>query len=283
MFPRSVLPFFALLSACADKSTETGDPEAQVSSFQLNWWTDPDPAVAGETSELYMQILDQDGAPVENLQQNHQRMAHILVISQDLSSFEHRHHEDNYEVTADTLREATFHTPETFPYSGRFLVVIDFAYANRYQQLSDFAEVEGEIPQLDAPVEDLSTTVTAEGITAAFTWEIPAIAGLESVLWVHLSDADDTPITDLAQWLGADAHLVLVKDDLSWAGHTHAYVEGMDSLPPDHAMPQEWTGPDLPFHFSVEYPGTYKGWLQLARADAPDAPYTVPFMFEVSP
>ena len=25
------------------------------------------------------------------------------------------------------------------------------------------------------------------------------------------------------------------------------------------------------------------GWLQLARADAPDAPYTVPFMFEVSP
>lgn len=273
-----------LLSACADKGADTADSgPTQATSYQLNWWTDPSPAVAGEAAELYLQILDQDGAPVENLQQNHQRMDHILVISQDLSSFEHRHHEDHYEVTADTLREATFHTPETFPYSGRFLIAIDFASANLYQQLSDVVEVEGDLPQLDAPEVDLSTTVSTGEVTAEFTWEIPAIAGLESVLWAHLSDADGAPIADLTQWLGADAHLAIVKDDLSWVGHTHAYVEGMDSAPPGHTMPAVWTGPDVPFHVIAEYPGTYKAWLQFTREGAPDDPYTVPFMFEVSP
>lgn len=281
---RPLLLCLLTLTACADKSPGAGDSgDGLVTAFQLNWWSEPDPAVAGEAANLSFQILDQDGAPVDNLQQNHQRMAHILIISEDLRSFEHKHHEDYGEITADVLRDATFQVPETFPYSGRSLLAIDFAYADQYQQLTAFAEVAGDVPQLDAPVEDLSTTVSADGVNAAFSWEIPAIAGYESVLWVHLSDADGADITDLTQWLGADAHLVMVKDDLSSVSHTHAFVEGMDSLPPDHTMPQAWTGPDLPFHISLGYPGVYKSWLQFTRAGDPDVPVTVPFMFEVSP
>ena len=273
-----------LLAACSDKGDDSGaaaDP--LVTSFQLHWWADPEPATANQESEIFFQILDQDGAPVENLQQNHERMAHMVFISGDLSSFEHKHHEDYAAITADDLRSSTFHVPEAFPYSGTFLLAIDFAYANTYQQLSDTLDVEGDVPQLEAPVEDLSTTVSVDGVTADFSWEISPYAGLESVLWVHLTDEDGADITDLVQWLGADAHLVMVKEDLTGLAHTHAYVDGMDSLPPDHSMPQEWTGPDLPFHVTLPYPGVYKSWLQFTREGAPDTPVTVPFMFEVSP
>lgn len=275
-----------VLVGCTAKETDSdtgGGGADEVTSFNLDYRTDPDPPVAGEPAELWYSILDQDGEPVENLQQNHQRMVHVIVLSEDLSSFEHKHHEDQYEVTADDLRTATFHVTETFPYSGNFLVAFDYAYANQYKQSTVVEEVAGDIPQLDAPVEDLSTTVSVEGYTAEFSWAVPPIAGYEAQIWAHVTDSDGNEITDMTQWLGADAHWVIAKADISSISHTHAYIEGMDKVPPDHDMPHEYSGPDLPFHYTPANAGLYKSWLQFAREDAPEDPITIPFMFEVSP
>lgn len=275
-----------VLIGCSGKGADTGDTpgeDTEVTAFVLDYRTDPDPPVAGEPAELWYSILDQDGEPVENLQQNHQRMVHVVILSEDLSSFEHRHHEDQYDVTADDLRTATFHLTETFPYSGKFLVAFDYAYANQYKQSTVYEEVAGDVPQRDAPVEDLSTTVTIDGYTAVFSWDVPPIAGYESQIWAHVTDDQGEEITDMTQWLGADAHWVVAKSDVSLIAHTHAYIEGMDKVPPDHDMPHAYSGPDLPFHYTFANAGLYKSWLQFAREGAPDDPVTIPFMFKVSP
>ena len=276
----------AALTACVGKPGDSGSDsvaDVPVTAFTLDYRTDPDPPVAGEPAELTYSLLDQNGDPVENLQQNHQRMVHVIVLSEDLTSFEHKHHEDQYDVTADDLRTATFHVTEVFPYSGNFLIAFDYAYANQYYQSTVLEEVGGDVPQLDAPVEDLSTTVTGEGYTAEISWDVAPIAGFESQVWVHVTDPDGAEVTDMTQWLGADAHLVMVRADLGWIAHTHAYIEGMDKVPPDHDMPHEYSGPDLPFRYTFSNAGLYKAWVQFAREGAPDDPVTIPFMFEVSP
>ena len=83
----------ALLLACAPGSREpdTGGPH-EVTETHLDWSTDPDPLVAGEEGTFTLQITDQDGRPVEGLQENHERMVHTMFVSADWTSFTHTHH-----------------------------------------------------------------------------------------------------------------------------------------------------------------------------------------------
>jgi hypothetical protein len=90
-------------------------------------------------------------------------------------------------------------------------------------------------------------------------------------------------VTDLVPWLGADAHAAFVSLDLAWTSHTHAWFPGMENMTPGMEMPPLYTGPTVPFHFLFERAGAHKAWVQFARADDPETPYVVPFVFEVAP
>ncbi|MCK6527702.1 hypothetical protein L6R50_09100 [Myxococcota bacterium] len=272
--------------AGCDGETASDDdtaPDPHV-EFVVDAWTDPEPPVGGDEVELWFRILDQGGDPVDDLQINHDRMVHTFIISADLTSFQHRHHEDFYDLSADDLREATFHFPLTFPYSGDFLLLFDFAHGNLYYPRPVWFVVDGDTPQLPEPVVDLATERVAGDVRAELTWDGPAIAGYEASWSLHLTEAEGgQEVTDLVQYLGADGHAALVSDDLAFAGHTHAWFPGMENVPPSHEMSHEYDGPDLPFRYAFDAAGVYKMWVQFVRAGAPDEPYLVDFMFEVSP
>ncbi len=286
-FPTTSLLLLVMTSllwmhGCTPETEGDDDTTPFPEDFQVEAWSVPSPPQAQEEAELWYTIEDQDGNPIPDLQQSHTRMVHVFVISEDLHTFHHRHHEDFHPLTATDLETATYHFPETFPTSGNHLLAYDFAYANQYHLKTGWVEVGGDLPQQardDTPYSES----TDGGVTGALTWTTPPLPGYPSSFSVHLTDDLGEEITDIVQFLGADAHCALVRDDLSFVSHTHAYVEGMESMPPSHTMPHEYPGPELPFRFTFPAAGTYKIWVQFAREADPEVPFTLPFVFEVLP
>lgn len=256
---------------------------AGPTSYQVEFWTDPAPPMADLEGEFWYSVQDQEGEPIGNLTEDHERMVHTFIISRDLSAFAHQHHEDYYPLTDEDLAEATFHYPKRFPYSGDYLVVFSFAHLGRYQLLTDWLEVGGDIDQLPEPVEDLSLVKSVSGVTAELKWDFEPIAGVTASWTLHLTDEGGQPITDLVQYLGADAHVAVVDDTLSNASHNHAWFQGIEDMQPGHTMPHLYDGPDIPFKYAFPSSGLNKIWIQFAREANPMVPYTVDFMFNVIP
>lgn len=268
-----------------DDSASPVDPDCAVGpgEYRVDWTTDPAPPVAPDGGELSLQVLGEGCAPVDDLQQNHERMVHTFVIPYDLSSFQHLHQEDTDEVTVDDLRTASYHFPFATPVAGRYRLAFDFAHQNRYVNVLDDLEVEGAPAQLDAPAVDLSTTRSVGGLEVELQLDSGAPRVGSEAQWRISVTEDGAPVTDLVQYLGADAHLALISEDAQWVSHTHAWVPGMEDMAPGMEMPHLYEGPEIPFHFTFPVAGRVKTWAQFARASDPSTPITVDFWMEVEP
>ncbi|MDP2316281.1 MAG: hypothetical protein Q8P41_25510 [Pseudomonadota bacterium] len=274
------------LTACqeptaADGNTVEDPSDEPVTAYAVGVTTDPATPIAGEEAELTLQVVDQLGRPIEDLQQSHERMVHSLFISRDLASFQHVHHEDFAELDVEALRQATFQFPITFPAAGDTLAVFDFAHQNVYQQDTAWIEVVGDTAQLPSPEEDFSTEREVDGLHVTLTWDVEPYAEFEGA-WTITITENGEDVTDLTQWLGADGHVAIVSADLGFATHTHAWFPGMEEMGPGHEMPHLYAGPTLPFHYHFPVGGIYKMWVQFARSDAPEVAYTAAFMFRVA-
>jgi hypothetical protein len=274
----------ALVACGGDGGKESGEeacsgapPESYAA--ELSWASAP---MAGEANELSVAIRDQEGCPIEDLQQSHERMLHVLLVSEDLESFQHLHHEDYAEITADDLRSSTFRIPVTLPLAGTTLVAMDYAHRDAYLQSTALVQVEGS-PAAGSPSEELNLEATDRDVVASLAWDVAPMAGLEAAFTLTLATTEGEPVTDIVQWLGADGHVAVVRADLGEVSHTHAWVPGMENMGPSMEMPPTYPGPTLPFHPYMSGPGLHRMWVQLARAGAPDEPYVFPFTFEVSP
>lgn len=277
-----------LLLACTATTddtvpVDTGDTGVHaITGYQVQRLTDPDPMPAGVESEFTLQVTDQDGHPIEDLQNNHERIVHTMFVSADWDSFSHVHHEDFYELTVDDLRQSTFHFPLTLPLAGTYRIMYGYAHQNQWLYTDDFIDVTGSPAQAAAP----DTTPYAEnsvaGMDVSLAWESEAVAGFEATWTVTITEADGTPVDDLVQYLGADAHCALVNDTITWGSHTHAWFPDMANMAPGMEMPHIYTGPDVLFAYTFPTGGSYKMWVQFTRESVPGAVYVVPFVFEVA-
>lgn len=269
------------LVGCAGRA-EDSDTLFLPTGYRVVASTEPSPPQAGETVEITLRVFAND-EPAENLQRTHERMIHTFLIPRDLEDFAHVHHEDFAEVTAGDLKQATYHFPFAFPTSGEHMLFFEFAAENQYRTDGVWAMVEGEPAQLEDPVLDLATTTQDGDLHAELRWDVAPVAGEEAQFTLILTDDTAQPVTDVVQWLGADAHVALVHSDLSWVGHSHAWISGMENAPPDHVMPHTYDGPEIPFRTTFPTAGTHRMWAQVARAGAPSAPALLRLDFEVAP
>jgi hypothetical protein len=276
-----------LLAACSDGAADTGEgssddtADVPITGYAVDFSTDPSPPVAGQAAQFTETVTDQIGRPIEDLQQNHDRMVHTLFISADLSSFQHLHQEDFTAITADDLRNATFSFPVTLPMSGDYVVAFDYAHDNQFLQTVGALEATGSPAQGEQDL-TVNTEADSDGIHGVLTWDVEPYAAYTAAWTVHLTDANGD-VTDIVPWVGADAHAAIISSDLSIVTHTHAWFAGMDNMTPSMEMPHLYDGPDIPFQYVFDQPGTYKMWVQFARSDAPDTPHVLSFVFEVMP
>ena len=160
--------------------------------------------------------------------------------------------------------------------------MFDFASEDQWLQTTDALTVTWSPAQAAEPDLTPNDTVTVDGVTGTLTWSADPVATYESNWTLSLSGPDGLPVTDVTQYLGADAHCIMVDATATWGSHTHAWFPDMSSMTPGMAMPHLYNGPDIPFAFTFPTGGSYKMWIQFARSSQPDLVYTMPFVFFVA-
>ncbi len=229
--------------------------------------------------------------PVSDLQILHERALHTFIVSRDLSTFVHTHHEDYIPLTDQDLQRARFHFPYTFPKAGQYLIVNEFTHKDRSWTKHFTLTVTGEPGPPPEPVLSIveGPDFRQEKQFGAYrvalrTSPSPPIAGHEVEIVCHLTSVAGVPVGNLGLYLGTEVHMASWRLDGEHFGHQHTYtsemarfMEGMRG----HRMSsdqmarrmvqlmsrpakQEYVGPDVPLHHVFPTAGVYKVFLELA-------------------
>lgn len=176
----------------------------------------------------------------------HERPFHLFIVGRDLEYFEHVHPKE----TAD----GSFVLAHAVP-PGEYMLIADFLPVGGTTQTVQRALIVGgtrRSPTPGAASSELRITLEPRDFAA----------GKYACLTLTVRDArTGQPVTDLEPYLGAPAHMLIVRSDLTDAVHAH---------PEEQAT----GGPVITFHPLVPAAGDYKLWVQVQRAGKV---ITVPF------
>ncbi|RXZ79587.1 hypothetical protein EBB07_22165 [Paenibacillaceae bacterium] len=213
---------------------------------------------ANENSDLNIQITDSDGNSVNEFELNHEKLMHLIVVSKDLSFFNHIHPEYN--------TNGKFAIETSFPNGGEYKVFSDFVpKGGANTTLSEWVKVEGE-EKAQEPIEaDTKLVKVVDGKEVELTLSSTK-AKDEVTLTFNIVDAQTKKaISDLEQYLGAVGHVVILSDDVEQYLHVHPVDE-------------KATGPKAEFMTSFPNSGTYKIWGQFQHQGEV---FTVPFVVDI--
>ncbi|RED66274.1 hypothetical protein [Cohnella lupini] len=217
----------------------------------------PKPNVAEDT-EVTILIRDAKGQPVNEFENNHEKKMHLIVVSKDLSYFNHIH--------------------PAYKGGGAFSVTTRFPAAGEYKLIADYipgggsstsqtkrVEVQGKVGEQTQILPDSSLTRIVDGVEATLSLD-HLMAGMETGLTFTFADAgSNKPIEDLQPYLGAVGHVVILSEDTELYLHVH---------PTD----EDAKGPEARFMTSFPKSGIYKIWGQFKRNDRT---FIVPFVVKV--
>ncbi|HKD99744.1 MAG TPA: hypothetical protein VKE69_01940, partial [Planctomycetota bacterium] len=188
-----------------------------------------------------------DGKPVTDLEVVHEKLLHLLIVSDDLSWFAHEH--------PAIQPDASFTLKLAFPHGGDFTLFHDFTPARVGMQVVPVdLHVEGDVP---APT-PLVANATRSEVVDGFTVELDAPSPLRSIQMQRLTfrlSKGGVPVTDLEPFLGAMGHLIVVSEDRKRFVHSHP----LELKTPAGKRP---SGPDVTFQAQFPVPGLYKAWAQ---------------------
>ncbi|MTJ13372.1 hypothetical protein FJR11_12380 [Anabaena sp. UHCC 0187] len=210
--------------------------------------TAPKDLAPNQPINLVIDIQDSTGKPVNKFDIFQEKIMHLIVVSDDLRSFEHIHPEykenGRFQVTAN------------FPESGGYTLFSDYKPAGNQENISLMnITIPGSVP-LPKNLEKFTKTKTISDTQVNLNISEPKIkAGQDINLSFDVKNNQNQPIKDLQPYLGEKGHLVIIKSSspLTTADYIHA-----------HAMKNT---PDGKIEFHTKFPksGTYKMWMQFNR------------------
>jgi hypothetical protein len=194
---------------------------------------------------LRLRVSDPDGQPVRQFATVHERPFHLFIVNRSLEYFAHVHPEPS---ASDA---ASFELRHELP-PGEYMLLADFLPYGGTSQMVQRAFVtpgyKGPIFSAAPPLAPGPPSQVVDG-TRVTLERVELAAGKDRPLRFSLSDAaTGAPVADLEPYLGAAAHLLIVKGDLTDAIHAHPEPTAAISFAP--IMPA---------------PGLYKMWLQFQR------------------
>lgn len=215
-------------------------------------------AKANEKTEVQVRISDKDGAPVNDFEVNHEKLLHLIVVSEDLSFFSHIH--------PDFKGNGTFTVPATFANGGKYKMFADFKPAGGSgTTLSEWVQVEGEAAPPAAITADAKLVKEAGGKEIELSLS-SAKANEEVTLTYDIRDAKTKEgIQNLEPYLGAVGHVVILSQDAEQYLHVHP-------------LDEKATGPKAEFATTFPHSGIYKIWGQFQHNGEV---FTVPFVVEI--
>jgi len=248
--------------------------------------TVPAQPIAGIPTELSAHISSvergQKAGPIRDIDIYHDRIAHVLIVGEDLKTFAHIHTEDLGPVTDQMKKDGIFPLRYIFPKAGRYTVAVNYVQGGKELSQQSFIEVSGQPlmqKNTDAAAEFDTDHVMAKDFDGYHvTFDIPAhiTAGSMTKL-AYTIEKDGKKLTDLEPYLGAAMHVAIVRADLGRVIHTHGqpylpgsaffqqlfqnYVNYHSHFVPDHF------GPDIQARVAFPQPGLYEIFGEFKHGD----------------
>ncbi|AND43038.1 MULTISPECIES: hypothetical protein [Cytobacillus] len=226
-----------------------------VEEIQTEWNVSPATVKPKQDTEISLSIKS-NGKNMISFSAVHEKQMHILVISHDLSIFQHLH--PNYDG------EGKFIVKTTFPKAGKYKIFAEFLPDGSAQQLAKYdVKVEGE-EQDETVNSDKELKKHVDQLM--FELKFDDLTVKQPVLMTFtVTDSKGSKITDLEPYLGTAGHVVIVSEKMDEFLHVH---------PKDEAA----KGPDVEYMTTFPISGKYKIWGQFKYLGKL---YTVPFVINV--
>jgi hypothetical protein len=241
-----------LLSACGSTTSWENEEVSVVSKriladdVKAEWTLDGDQVSgSGRKKLIRLEIKKKDGEPIDKFEMNHEKLLHLMVISKDLSYFNHVHPEYK--------GNGVFEIANDFPTGGEYRLIADFKPSDGDSMTKmEWVRIEGESAKPVPVVPDSSLDKTFEGNRVKLVIDQLAVNKEVTLKFSFRDDKTNQPITDLEPYLGAIGHVVILTED----GERYVHV---------HAEEGQGTGPDAIFETTFPKSGIYKIWGQFQR------------------
>ena len=207
--------------------------------------TEPKKILAGEPAILMFHLTDAKGEPFTDLMVHHDRILHVLIVSENLQIVGHIHPEDFESRDMMAELEGAYTVHFTFPVAGRYILALDVMTADAEFSKYLHVDVEGEKKMTDISQDLRREKVvfghTEEGGdrytkavsisdgkgTSTYHVKIKVPERIKAGEMVHITyhfTRDGKPITDLVPFLDAPMHFAIVSTRLDGILHTHGTV-----------------------------------------------------------
>lgn len=250
-----------------DANTNTTSPNTQIKIPGLDGdrtkrfsvgFQHPETIIPNQDTQLSFQIFDaSSGNPTLLYKPLYTKLAHVIVVNNELDYFTHIHPEQEGNSFVVTTQ---------FPAPGRYHLYIDFQPFGAIEQQFGFTlDVGADITPKPATAQTKALTKTFEGLyIVSLDYTKPLSAEKMSLgqqeLKFHIADAQtNKPITDLKPYLGSFGHLVMINEKT----YEYIHVHPANLTQP---KPDENGGPDVSFLpigiYGPIKPGTYRVFAQ---------------------
>ena len=234
----------------ASTSKEDG---GRAGVYDIKLHTSPVSPIADRPTRLLLVVTElASHDPIHEFDLVHDRLMHLIVVSEDLAFFDHVHPE---------LGNGVFRLAYRFPEAGPYRLWADAKPKGGGRTLVAFRlEVEGgPIHRPLALVPDQETTKAVMDGRCRVTLALRGAVAAENpvVLTFSLAHADGSPVRDLEPLMAAGGHCVVIRQDAKTFVHVH----------PTREVDLSWRGgPDVAFETTFPTPGLYKVWGQFLHA-----------------
>ena len=171
----------------------------------------------------------------------HTKKIHLIVVSDDLSWFDHIHPELN--------ADGSYSVKEKFPAAGKYTLFADYKPSGANHTVDNLqVTVAGTVPAAKTYGADKLTGTAGDGFSVSLT---PDGGKFLTNMPIHINgvmmlNGKEVDVNTLEDYLGAKAHMVVVSLAEKKYLHVHPSVEGGK----------------FDLHTTFDKPGVYRGWIQ---------------------
>lgn len=238
---------------------EHNDNAAGPSNVTMQFSTNPTTVNPNQDVTLTMTPKMKD-KPEERvaLDVEHTKKIHLIVVSEDLSWFDHIHPEFG--------ADGSYSVKEKFPTAGKYTLFADYKPSGGNHTVDVLnVTVAGKIPAAKVYGADKLTADAGDGFSVKLT---PETGKFLTNMPMHINgvvmqNGKEVDVNTLEDYLGAKAHMVVVSLTDKKYLHVHPGVEGAK----------------FDLHTTFETPGVYRGWIQY---QSKGKVYTSDFVFNVA-
>ncbi len=227
-------------------------------TYKMNFTSNPSSIESGKLTILSMtpQIVGKEKELVP-LDVEHEKKIHFIMVSDDLSCFDHQHPE--------YVPSGSYELPYTFKNGGSYILFADFKPTGANHSLEKInVKVKGKtLPAITYTKEQLVSKTGEFEVTLSTENGGKIESGsMQHIKGIVTKGGKVIDANTLENYLGAKAHMVVIGVDDKNYLHVHPGVENGN----------------FDLHTTFEKPGTYRGWIQFQSGGKI---YTTDFVFKV--